>query len=157
MKAGVTGHQDIPPRAADLVRTRLTELLAEQPDPVTCVTSLAEGTDQICAALVLKGGGILHAVVPCARYEGSFRTARAAQRFRTLLAKSSTIETLPFVEPSEEAFLAAGHRVVDLSDLLIAVWDGDPSRGRGGTADIVAYARQRGVRVEVIWPAGLSR
>jgi len=157
MKVGITGHQNIPRHAAGLVRTMLQQFLVEQPDPLTCVTSLAGGADQMCAALVLKRGGSLHAVVPCAGYEKSFGTARAAQRFRTLLAQSSAVETLPFPEPSEEAFLAAGRRVVDLSDLLIAVWDGRPSRGMGGTADIVAYARHLSVKVTVIWPQGLSR
>jgi len=35
-------------------------------------------------------------------------------------------------------------RVVDLADLLIAVWDGKPARGPGGTADVVAYAASAG-------------
>ena len=34
--------------------------------------------------------------------------------------------------------------VVEHSDVLVAVWDGDRSRGEGGTADIVAYAADRG-------------
>jgi hypothetical protein len=157
MNVGITGHQNLPRHAAAVVRGMLQQLVGEQPDPLTCVTSLAQGADQICAALVLKRGGSLHAVVPCARYEKSFATARAAERFRALLAESARVETLPFPEPSEEAFLAAGRRVVDLSDLLIAVWDGRPARGRGGTADIVAYARRRDVSVRVIWPPGLSR
>ena len=157
MKVGITGHQDIPRHAAGLVRTMLTQALADQPDPLSCVTSLADGADQMCAALVLKRGGSLHAVVPCAGYEKSFATTAAARRFRTLLAQSAAVETLPFPEPSEQAFLAAGRRVVELSDLLIAVWDGRPSRGPGGTADIVAYARQLNVKVSVIWPQGLTR
>lgn len=157
MTVGITGHQNIPRHAADLVRTMLQQWLAEQPDPLTCVTSLADGADQMCAAIVLERGGSLHAVVPCAGYEKSFSTSRATEQFRTLLAQSSVVETLPFTEPSEEAFLAAGRRVVDLSHLLIAVWDGMPSRGMGGTADIVAYARQRGVTVTVIWPPEVSR
>jgi hypothetical protein len=36
-----------------------------------------------------------------------------------------------------------------------AVWDGQPSGGLGGTADVVAaYAREWGVPVEVVWPEG---
>ena len=50
-----------------------------------------------------------------------------------------------------------GRAVVDRSSVLVAVWDGQPSRGLGGTADVVAYARERGVPVEVIWPEGASR
>ena len=49
--------------------------------------------------------------------------------------------------------------MVEHADVLIAVWDGRPARGMGGTADAVAYARQRGV--PVLWvhaarPAGLE-
>lgn len=157
MRVGITGHQNIPRQASAVVRRMLRRLLEEQPDPLTCVTSLAQGADQICAALVLQRGGNLHAVLPCARYEKSFATARAAECFRALLAESSAVETLPFPGPSEEAFLAAGRRVVDLSDLVIAVWDGMPARGKGGTAEIVAYARQRDVTARVIWPPGVSR
>ena len=51
----------------------------------------------------------------------------------------------------------AGKVVVDRSSVVLAVWDGQPSRGLGGTADVVAYARQRGVTVTVVWPEGASR
>jgi hypothetical protein len=37
-----------------------------------------------------------------------------------------------------------------------AVWDGLPARSYGGTADVVEYARQRNIPVQVIWPAGAS-
>jgi hypothetical protein len=46
---------------------------------------------------------------------------------------------------------------VDRSDVLLAVWDGRPARGFGGTGDVVAYARRRGVPVEVVWPRGAER
>lgn len=44
-----------------------------------------------------------------------------------------------------------------LVDRLIAVWDGRPARGYGGTADLVAYARGLGVPVQVLWLAGAVR
>lgn len=43
----------------------------------------------------------------------------------------------------ERAYEAAGRYVVDHCDMLLAVWDGRPARGRGGTAEIIAYARRR--------------
>lgn len=46
---------------------------------------------------------------------------------------------------------------LDLADALIAVWDGEPARGYGGTADVVDLARTRGLDVTVIWPDGASR
>jgi hypothetical protein len=47
--------------------------------------------------------------------------------------------------------------VVEASELLVAVWDGEPARGLGGTADVVAYAREGAIPVEVIWPEGATR
>jgi hypothetical protein len=157
MRVGITGHQSLPRRSVPAIERMLQQLLAKQPVPLTCVTSLAQGADQMCAAIALRRGSSLHVVVPCARYEESFTTAAALRRFNTLLAESASVETLSFPHPSEEAFLAAGRRVVDLSDLLAAVWDGKPARGKGGTADIVAYARARHVVIEVVWPAGAER
>ncbi len=53
--------------------------------------------------------------------------------------------------------MAAGRAVADRSDLLLAVWDGAPAAGLGGTADIVRYAEERGKAVEIIWPEGARR
>jgi hypothetical protein len=38
------------------------------------------------------------------------------------------------------SYLAAGKRVVDMSDVMVAIWNGKPAEGLGGTADIVQYA-----------------
>ena len=32
----------------------------------------------------------------------------------------------------------------------VALWDGEPARGRGGTAEVVELARRRGGRVEIV-------
>jgi hypothetical protein len=64
---------------------------------------------------------------------------------------------LEYTESTEQAHLDGGRAVVDNSSLLVAVWDGQPARGLGGTADVVAYARQRSIPVTVIWPKGASR
>ena len=52
-------------------------------------------------------------VVPCERYETTFTERGDRDRYRVLLARAATVTTLPFVEPSEDAFLMAGHYVVD--------------------------------------------
>jgi hypothetical protein len=67
------------------------------------------------------------------------------------------VDTLPFEEPSEKAFFEAGKRIVDWADLLVAVWDGGPARGFGGTADVVRYAEERGRSLLILWPAGVKR
>ena len=121
------------------------------------ISSLASGADQLFASEVLKTRGRLHVVVPCREYEKSFTTRRDAKTFVALLKQANSVETLDYSKPSQEAFLQAGRRVVDLSDLLVAIWDGNPAQGRGGTGDIVRYATELGKPLRTIWPSGQKR
>lgn len=62
------------------------------------------------------------------------------ENYRRLLKNAAAVETLDFIQPEEKAFFEAGKRVVALADLVIAVWNGQPAKGLGGTADAVKYA-----------------
>ena len=53
--------------------------------------------------------------------------------------------------------MAASELMLDHAGQLWAVWDGQPARGYGGTADVVAAARAKGLPVRVIWPHGAHR
>jgi hypothetical protein len=48
-------------------------------------------------------------------------------------------------ETREAAYEAVGRFILDRCDVLLAVWDGKAARGRGGTGEIVALARARGL------------
>lgn len=58
--------------------------------------------------------------------------------------------------PARDAmYEAVGHHVVERSDLLVALWDGHFNRKRGGTGEIVAFARrlaaeERSMSIEVV-------
>lgn len=154
---GFTGHQDIPPVAQAHVDEGIREeLRTHDARGMTGACSLAAGADQLFARLVLEAGGSLSVVVPCEDYESTFDPADLAH-YEELLDQADEVEHLDFTSPSEEAFLAAGHKVVAMSDLLIAVWDGESVHGKGGTGDIVAHSRASGVPVKVIWPSGIKR
>ncbi len=155
-RVGITGHQNLSDETAGLVRSALHDRL-EAFGTVQGITSLAAGADQLFARAVLAAGGRLLAVIPSQDYESSFASERDRASFRELLERSVERVILPYPRPSEEAYWAAGREVVDRSDHLLAVWDGAASAGLGGTGDVVAYARERGKGVEVIWPAGARR
>ena len=53
--------------------------------------------------------------------------------------------------------MEASKAMIDQADELLAVWDGQPARAYGGTADVVAYAREHSTPVRVIWPHGAER
>jgi hypothetical protein len=89
-------------------------------------------------------------VLPFAQYERTFHTASERTKFRRLMKRADHVETLDRIGSDEESYFRAGRRVVDDSDLLIAVWDGRPAQGLGGTGDIVTYAEQQGRSTLVI-------
>ena len=62
-----------------------------------------------------------------------------------------------YIESTEQAHMAASQAMLASADRLYAVWDGQPARGYGGTADVVAEAEKRGIPVTVIWPEGAVR
>jgi hypothetical protein len=68
--------------------------------------------------------------------------------------EASLVTVLPAGGSREAAYAQVGHYVVDRSDVLVAVWDGLPARGPGGTAEIVAHARDRGVPLFLVSPDG---
>lgn len=157
MIVGETGHQGLSEDIRDHVVFDMARILSQLPEPWAGLCSLAGGADQEFAQQVLTHGGRLRVVVPSRGYETTFATLAERTQYNALLAEAEDIVRLDFPEPSEEAFFAAGKMIVDGSDLLIAVWDGEASRGLGGTADVVSYALSKGKRVEVVWPAGAQR
>jgi hypothetical protein len=157
-RIGGTGHQGLPPETVRLVDHALREYLAgQEARDLLGVTMLGPGADQLFAEAVLDVGGLLHVVIPAVKYRDGFEDQDAKRRYDALLDKATYSERLEHVESTEEAHMAGGRAVVDAADVVVAIWDGQPARGLGGTADVVAYARKRGVPVEVIWPAGAAR
>jgi hypothetical protein len=156
-RLGITGHQKLPAPTARLVNAALRELLVpHEASRLVGVSCLCDGADQLFAQAILDRGGTLEVVVPAKEYRDSLDPASHAP-YDALIAQAQDVQTLPFKESTEQAHLAGGQAVVDRVDRLVAVWDGKPARGHGGTADVVAYARSRGVPVEVVWPPGASR
>jgi hypothetical protein len=154
---GMTGHQGLPTPVAELVTAELRDTLSGYTPNLVGVTMLGPGADQLFARLVLELGGALYVVVPAAEYRDGFEDSEAQAGYDELYARASYFEALEHTESTEQAHMDGGQVVVDRSSVLLAVWDGEPSRGLGGTADVVAYARQRGIPVNVIWPEGASR
>lgn len=157
---GVSGHQELPEQAVAHAKHELLRLVPERQwslEALSGVSSLAAGADQLFAEHVLRVGGDLRVVIPCEDYLKTFQSASDRRRYRALLEQAVRVDTLPFPEPSEEAFFVAGKAVVEASDWLIAIWDGERARGLGGTADVVDYATELGRRVEVVWPDGVTR
>ena len=132
MKLGITGHQELNGKASlKWVEAGLRNRLRAHPQPIVGLTSLAKGADQVFARAVLERNGTLHVVLPFADYERTFPSEMERSRYKYLLAKAATREVLNEDVSDEEAFFAAGKRIVDHCDKLLAVWNGEPAGGLG--------------------------
>jgi hypothetical protein len=83
--------------------------------------------------------------MPLTEYLNDFPVGTSRDAFLELLSQAVETVNMPPVGIRDEAYEAVGRFVVGHSDVLIAVWDGKPARGQGGTGQIVAEARQRGL------------
>ena len=122
----------------------------EGPPTITLASPLADGADQIAAQAAIERGWRLQAILPFVReeYERDFEHEDPAQIFDDLLARADCVFELPGSRDDEPAaYLLAGRATVAHCDILIALWDGAPPRGRGGTAEIVENAVAVGVPV----------
>ena len=148
---GVSGHRHL--RYPDAVSQATDQVLAHIHslyglEDWTLISPLAEGADRLVVwrALALTTPRL---VVPLPLepqdYQRDFETAASRAAFQSLLSSADEVIHLPSQSNRPESYLAAGRYVLDHCDVLIAIWDGEPSRGVGGTAQIVAGARERGL------------
>lgn len=141
MIVGVTGHQTLGDEAdVSWTKGALREVLSSLPISIG-LTSLAVGADQMFAELLIEAKVPYELVLPCAGYVNSFATPADRERFKTLMDQAHRTHQLPFSAPSEEAYFAAGKWIVTHCEMLIAIWNGLPARGLGGTADVVNFAQ----------------
>ena len=156
MRVGVTGHQSIKPEIEGWVRCEILRVLSTLPPPLIGLTNLAAGTDQLFADAILDIGGQLEVVVPFKGYELAFANPSARHAYERLVAVANRVSILAGGGSNEESYLEAGKEVARTSELLVAVWDGLPARGIGGTADVVAYASSLGRPIVQINPNSMS-
>ncbi len=154
MIVGITGHQKRPEIDWTSVQTHLLGVM-EKLHPTSSIGSLAAGTDQVFAAVALQVRCRQVVVLPFEGYD-ELLEGDARRMFNFLLSRAAEIKRLNLKLPEEEAYMLAGQYIVDNCDLLIAVWDGKPAAGLGGTGDIVAYARSKNREVTVLEPQQLG-
>lgn len=153
----VTGHWNLTDGSIDLVRRELIGLLRPRANDLVGLTCLAWCADQAFADAVLELGGALEVVIPANDYFTGISDPASRERCEACLDAAASTVTMPHERSGPAAYLAASRHLIDRCDLLLAVWDGSSASGNGGTADAVAYARDCGRSIEVVWPEGTRR
>lgn len=150
----VTGHRRLPDPAAVsraigavlFELARVSESAPGSPRALELISCLAEGADRLAAHEILGlPAGVLRALLPLEPddYEIDFPSRESRLDFRFLMDAAASRHVVPVAESREAAYRAAGCHAVDACDILLAVWDGRPGRGAGGTSAIVAYGREK--------------
>jgi hypothetical protein len=144
-RLGIVGHRALDRGARAFVLSASSTLIADaqRTTEVAAVSALAEGADTLFAEAALSVGARLEIVRPYDGYEGEF-DVESRRRYRELRCAAHQETRLPFSGRSTRAYEAAMCHITDECDVLVAVWDGTPPRGTGGTADTVRYAERIG-------------
>jgi hypothetical protein len=170
---GITGHRSIAaePIVSEAVEAAITRVLralekgsrSSRPGKpfatstrfrLKVVSMLAEGADLLGMQAGLDCGAELVGVLPFDErsYREAFASAPSRALFDNVWSKLSSIVVLGGFVGDNASYEQANRAILDRSDVVIAVWDGDPARGRGGTGDVVHDALERGLPVIVIRP-----
>jgi SMODS and SLOG-associating 2TM effector domain 3 len=161
-RVGVTGHRWMPKEdeAARLaVGAALQTAFARCSNRSTewtsvekaVVSSLADGADRLAAEWAVDHGLRLEVILPLEpeAYLEDFDTDESQADFHRLVGSADAVTVVPPQDTRDDAYRTAGRAVAERSDVLLAVWDGQPAKGVGGTGEIVATAGRLGV--PVLW------
>ena len=157
---------------AAAARSRYGEFFVEQKPVIAVVSALAEGADRMVARAALDRGKasagasdssadfVLDVPLPFPAdvYKDDFGTQASKAEFDLLLEQARSVLVLPGERGGsggadqtdareKKAYEAVGLTVLNQSDIIITVWDGGPSAGRGGTPAMLDFAARSGTPI----------
>ena len=177
LAVGVIGHRPnrLPEAGRDQVTLRIAEALSlvakathaaherhaaffsPEPPVLRLVSAVAEGADRMAAHAALDGGYTLTAVLPfaIAEYERDFIDESSRAEYQRLLERTeSTVVLCGARSDGSRPYELVGDTVIANADLVLAVWDGGPSGGHGGTTELVQDAAHAGLPIIHVDAAG---
>ena len=140
MTIAVTGHRDVV-----IDETLLLQLddffrkMSKKYEHIILLSALADGADQCVAESALKYENIDLKVPLPLRQELYLETIENKKNFDTLSKNAKEIFEVPKV--CENPYENLGYYLVDNSDMLLALWDGDYNGKLGGTGEVLKYAK----------------
>jgi hypothetical protein len=152
LAVGFTGHRSLTdePKSRKLICDFLQGTKAMTSGIAYGVSSAAAGGDLLFAECCIQLQIPLRVLLPLPR--GSFREDFDEDvwfRVEKILDKAISVDVIGERERREEGYYECGIETVQQSQLLVALWDGKPLRGLGGTQQILAFAKNLGR--PVIW------
>jgi hypothetical protein len=150
---GFSGHRQLDNAGALAPAvTRALELLRQETKGEwVALSSVATGGDQLFIGQARSLGLSWYAILPLPRAEFAKDFSEAEWRgVEATLGQAENVRVITENGSREDAYLDCGMETVNGSDVLLAVWDGDPARGKGGTADVIEYAKSIGKPILIV-------
>jgi hypothetical protein len=141
---GFSGHRKLvdEDKCRENIRRVLGDWKAKALGRVYGVSSVAAGGDLLfaesCIELDLPIRILLPSPAEKFREDFDEETWKRAER---VMASALSVEVKSFSQEPTERYYECGIETVDQSQLLVALWDGQDSRGMGGTSDMVHFAK----------------
>jgi hypothetical protein len=147
LAVGFTGHRKVPyeTKSRQVIRDFLAHQKESHHGILYGICSAAAGGDQLFAESCLELNIPLRILLPrpAEQFRADFDEA-SWQRTVRIMENAISVEVTGRQEAQNEQYYDCGIQTVAESQLLVALWDGQPSRGFGGTQEIVSYARKTG-------------
>ena len=146
----VTGHIDLkdPKKIKNEIIYFLRYIKETNPNTeIIALSAMAAGSDTIFAQAVLDVKIPLKIILPfqIEDYEKNFNKEDWQTAKKIISSNEYYVnETIDYKnsENRNNAYLSTGKKLVDGSNMVLAIWDGKDAVGVGGTGDIVKYVRQ---------------
>lgn len=150
-------HADLTPERLNLVEAELRTVLGRLTGRAQGWVRAAAGVPVAFGRAVRAAGRELAVVTPTQGMVPALLPERDRAAVGELVSLGQQVRLLAYDPADREGCVGADERMIAECRQLFALWVGSPSNGRDATAHLVAYARARGVPVEVVWPEGAAR
>ncbi|MFF7444044.1 hypothetical protein [Streptomyces sp. NPDC008122] len=151
------GHADLSVDTLRAVERELRARMERIGDPAPGLVRAGSGVSAAFGRAVRASGRPLVVLLPAQGAVPAPMPPNELGPAREVTALAEEVRLLAYDPNDRDACVRADEALVAQCGRLLAVWDGSPTDGRDATAHMVAFARARGVAVEVVWPVGVTR
>jgi hypothetical protein len=143
---GFAGHRLVgnPEAAKAALRSELDAMAAALTGEIVGISSAAAGADLLFLEACQEAGFKTIVILPFnrSRFAEDFEDPAEWQRASRLIDSAWWHEEVTGNEEAPAAYHVVARELLNLSDRMILLWDGQPARGLGGTGETVADAEK---------------
>jgi hypothetical protein len=151
------GHRQLTGPTMKLVEAELTGFLTGLTGSAGLLVRAGAGLPLAVGRAARAAGRDLVVLLPTERDVPAILPEPDRSAAAELLMLAEHVRLAGFDPADRDACIAADERLVAAGRTVLAVWDGSPTDGSDATAHLVAFARARGIPVQVVWPEGAER